>query len=213
MRSPRCLSARVGGRKLKGGVALRSSGREAGPTHFSNVVIRPLRRGEGIVGQPKPARPLPDGLISDWRVSSRFSETEVADKLRLDASATRRLTWRSLAVETNGIANLAKLGDATSGADTVFVRRSIRSDTEQMKKLTFGYSDRVRIYLNGKRVYSGDAGWRVRDYRFLGTVGFFDSVGLDLKKGDNELLVAVSETFGGWAWAGAIADRGHSQRN
>lgn len=37
-----------------------------------------------------------------------------------------------------------------------------------------------------------------RDYRFLGTVGYFDEVYVDLKKGKNELWIAVSETFGGW---------------
>ena len=89
----------------------------------------------------------------------------------------------------------------------MFVRLKIDSATAQMKELRFGYSDRVRIYLNGKRVYFGNAGWRTRDYRFLGTVGFYDSVGLDLKKGENILFAAVSETFGGWAWAGAIENQ------
>ena len=42
---------------------------------------------------------------------------------------------------------------------------------------------------------------------FLGTVGFHDVAGLDLERGDNEILIAVSETFGGWAWAGAIEER------
>ncbi|WP_375205221.1 hypothetical protein [Hyphococcus sp.] len=118
------------------------------------------------------------------------------------------LDWDTLAVETNGVANISKIRESLSGNDsTVFIRLPIESDRDQMKKLRFGYSDRVRIYLNGKRVYEGDAGWSVRDYRFLGTVGFFDSVGLDLKEGENVLMVAVSETFGGWAFAGAMEDQ------
>ena len=145
-------------------------------------------------------------MITEWQFSSSFSEDDVS-VLSLDERMTDDLTWQTLAAETNGIANIAKLIRPTRDANTVFARLKIDSDRAQMKEMKIGYSDRVRVYLNGKRVYAGSAGWRLRDYRFLGTVGFHDSVGLDLKRGDNELLVAISETFGGWAWAGAIEDR------
>ena len=176
------------------------------PAYFANLTIRPLAPGEHVVGQAKPAKEMPEGVIKQWAVSTPFAEQAVT-VLSLKDELTDNLTWRELEVETNGISNLAKLNPRTSDANTVFVRLKIDSDKAQMKELDFGYSDRVRIYLNGKRIYAGNAGWLDRDYRFLGTVGFFDSVGLDLKRGDNELLVAVSETFGGWAWAGALADR------
>ncbi len=192
---------------VSGHAGLRSTSPAGGAALFSNITFRPLRDGEGVVGKPKETPPLPDGLISTWNVSSTFSEEMVANNLSLTAGDHDNLDWRKLDAETNGIANLARLADSVDGADTAFVRLSIKSDRAQMKELLFGYSDRVRVYLNGKRVYYGDAGWRTRDYRFLGTVGFFDSVGLDLKRGENELLVAVSETFGGWAWAGAMADQ------
>lgn len=190
-----------------GYAGFRVSGQGGAFAHFSNITFRPLQPGEGIIGEAKETQSLPDGLINAWTVSEPFAEAAVADALALEQDAGRNLDWRSLAVETNGIANLAKLNGVSENADTVFVKLNIKSEKNQMKELRFGYSDRVRIYLNGKRVYFGNAGWRVRDYRFLGTVGFFDSAGLDLKKGDNELLVAVSETFGGWAWAGVMADQ------
>ena len=190
-----------------GYAGFRASGPNGAFAYFSNITIRPLEPGESIVGKAKETPPLPTGLIETWNVSEPFAEETVADTLALPRNAGRNQNWRRLDVETNGIANLAKLSGAEENTDTVFVRLNINAASDQMKALRFGYSDRVRIYLNGKRVYSGNAGWRVRDYRFLGTVGFFDSVGLDLKKGDNEVLAAVSETFGGWAWAGAIADQ------
>lgn len=189
----------------EGGVTLGVSG--AGEVFFSNIEIRPLRARDKIVGEAKDAPPVPEGVITTWSVSSPFAESDVADTLTLPVKIKTGLGWNSLDVEANGIANLAKLQGRDDGADTVFIRLNIKSSRNQMKELRFGYSDRVRIYLNGKRVYAGDAGWSVRDYRFLGTVGFFDSAGLDLKQGDNELMIAVSETFGGWAWAGAIADQ------
>lgn len=190
-----------------GRVGLRASGRGGAEARFFNIKVRALRDSERVIGTPKDVPALPDGLISSWEVSTPFPETQVENALALPDNAAANMKWSALAVETNGIANLAKLSSRQGENDTVFIRLKIDAGETQMKELRFGYSDRVRIYLNGKRVYYGNAGWRVRDYRFLGTVGFFDSVGLDLKRGDNELLVAVSETFGGWAWAGAIEDR------
>ena len=37
-----------------------------------------------------------------------------------------------------------------------------------------------------------------RDYRYLGTIGYFDEVFLPLEPGKNELWFAVGENFGGW---------------
>ena len=190
-----------------GRIGLRSFSLAGKETYFSNLSVRPLNPGEKLTGSPVEMTPPPEGLIEKWTVSSPFAESVVADALSLDDGAFNGLEWKTLPVETNGVANLARLSGVSENADTVFVRLNVKADKAQMKELRFGYSDRVRIYLNGKRVYYGEAGWRVRDYRFLGTVGFFDSAGLDLKKGDNELLVAVSETFGGWAWAGTLEDR------
>jgi hypothetical protein len=73
--------------------------------------------------------------------------------------------------------------------------------------LQLGFSDRARVFLNDQVLYSGRDEFQSRDYRFLGTVGLFDEVYLTLKKGRNELWVAVSETFGGWGIKAALPDR------
>ena len=64
--------------------------------------------------------------------------------------------------------------------------------------MEFGFSDAVRIYVNGQLLYAGNDGYRSRDYRFLGTIGYFDTLYLPLAKGRNEVVLAVSENFGGW---------------
>lgn len=191
----------------RGRVGLRVSGPDGMFAYFSNFTARPLEAGERVVGVASASPAVPEGLIDSWLVSAPLTEDDIRSALQLDPDMTQGLHWQALKVERNGIANLARLAPADNGADTVFVRLALESTHRQMKELQFGYSDRVRMYLNGRRLYFGDAGWRVRDYRFLGTVGFFDSIGLDLQEGHNELLVAVSETFGGWAFAGAMSDR------
>jgi hypothetical protein len=95
--------------------------------------------------------------------------------------------------------------DDTPG-NTVFARITISSDTDATRLFEFGYSDRVVALLNEKPIYKGNNNYRSRDYRYLGTIGLFDAIYLDLKKGDNTLLMAVSEDFGGWLITGRFVD-------
>ena len=67
-------------------------------------------------------------------------------------------------------------------------------------------SDRVRVYLNGRLLFRGDDNYQSRDYRFLGSIGYFDSLYLPLAKGGNELLIAVSEEMGGWGIQAKLED-------
>jgi hypothetical protein len=55
-------------------------------------------------------------------------------------------------------------------------------------------------------LFRGDDSYRTRDYRFLGSIGWFDTVYLPLDEGENELLIAVSEDFGGWGVQARLAD-------
>jgi hypothetical protein len=68
----------------------------------------------------------------------------------------------------------------------------------ETRVLTLGFSDRAVVYLNGRPLYRGDDTYRSRDYRFLGSIGWYDAVYLPLEAGENELVVAVSEDLGGW---------------
>ena len=54
------------------------------------------------------------------------------------------------------------------------------------------------MFFNDKLFYSGNNTYRTRDYRYLGSIGYFDEVYLPLKAGRNEIIMAVSESFGGW---------------
>ena len=62
------------------------------------------------------------------------------------------------------------------------------------------------VCLNDDVLYVGNNTYRSRDYRYLGTIGFFDSVYLPLKKGDNQLWIAVGENFGGWGLQARFED-------
>ena len=117
------------------------------------------------------------------------------------------MTWEPLSAEVGGLTNIAKITRFDSEtANTVFVRYVINSSQKQTKALQIGFSDRAHVFFNGQLMFSGNDSFRTRDYRYLGTIGYHDTVYLPLKKGENELWIAVSENFGGWAIQGRWMD-------
>lgn len=192
---------------ISGSINLRVSGQGTGPIYFSNFSVSPLTNEDRITAEPALEIELPAGLIEEWQVSEPLGEANSENELFLTAASSGASDWQSMRVDDKGFANLAKLRPSTNEDNSVFIRATIDSETDQFKEMLFGYSDRARIYLNGKRIYNGIGGWQIRNYSYMGLVSFHDSVGLDLKSGENELLIAVSETFGGWGWGAAIADR------
>jgi hypothetical protein len=144
---------------------------------------------------------IPANSIMQWQVSNSFKEDVLKDKNMLDASFLNKLSWKKLSIENGGFANLARLSPVTD-SNTVIAKITIVSDKDQIKKLDIGYSDRVKAFCNGQAIYSGNNSFRTRDYRYLGTIGYFDAIYLPLKKGENTIMLAVSETFGGWGVMG-----------
>jgi len=116
-------------------------------------------------------------------------------------------TWATLDVEERGIANLARLAGNGNGRNTVVAAITITSDRARNVPVRFGFSDRVRVFLNGRMLYAGNDGFGTHDPDFLGIVGLFDELALPLNRGTNELWFAVSETFGGWAITADLPDR------
>jgi hypothetical protein len=93
------------------------------------------------------------------------------------------------------------------GMKVVYARTRIDSNRDQVKKLYIGYSDDVSVFLNGNILYRGRSAQNFRDPGFLGIVNAEnDAVYLPLKKGSNELVLAVSELGGGWGFICRLAD-------
>ena len=133
-----------------------------------------------------------------WMVSSVIDGKSLENKYHLTAADKQNLSWKKLAAESSGLTNLARVQGLEKDKNTTFARLTVQSDSEQVKKFRFGFSDIVKVYFNDRLIYGGSDLYSSRDYRFLGTVGLFDELYLPLKKGDNDLWLAVTENFGGW---------------
>lgn len=175
------------------------------PAHYSNFSFT-ASDAPALKGKAKPPKPAPKGLVMAWSVSSGFPEKNLQGKFQLSEPDKARLTWKRLESEATGIANLARLVVIGEQSNTTFARLIINSAREQIKEVKFGFSDRVRVYLNDRLLYMGNDQYVTRDYRFLGTVGLWDALYLPLQKGRNELWMAVSENFGGWGIQAAFED-------
>ena len=145
---------------------------------------------------PAPVAPLP-GVVPAWSVSDAFEEPEPPPS-QLAPGAFAGRTWTRLPAEPSGLVNLAIANGIRDGRDTVWARTTIRADRARLLPMALGFSDRVVVYLNGLALYAGDDTYRSRDYRFLGSIGWYDTVYLPLVEGDNDLSIAVSESGGGW---------------
>jgi hypothetical protein len=166
--------------------------------HFANFAFGPL---DGRIERPRrPPDSVLAGTIGAWSVSDAFPE----DAIETALDPERR--WMRLEAEPSGLADLARVNGIEDGRNTVLARATIQSDREQTKRLELGFSDRARVFLNGAPLYAGDDTYRSRDYRFLGSIGFWDSVFLPLREGENDLVIAVSESFGGWGLMARLED-------
>ena len=93
------------------------------------------------------------------------------------------------------------------GMKVVYARTRIVVEHDQVRKLSIGYSDDVSVFLNGQILFRGRSAQNFRDPAFLGIVDAEnDAVYLPLKKGSNELLLAVSELGGGWGFICRLSD-------
>lgn len=186
-----------------GGVGL-SAGNFA-PAHFSNFSYT-VANAPPLSGKPRSEKDAARGTIRSWWVSEAFREASIATKLTLDDADLEGRSWTRLPCEGSGLANLARVQGIVLGKNTVFARTTIVSKRDQVKKLDFGFSDRVKVYFNGRLLYGGDDTYMSRDYRFLGSIGYFDHLYLPLVEGENELWMAVSEDLGGWGVQAVIED-------
>src|SRR5688572_22975146 len=166
------------------------------PLRVANVQYT-IKQGSAPAAIPIPANGT-GGVITQWQVSNVVNRSLFEKKYQLTPEIKERLTWATQRSEPSGTINLARFGLLTETANTIVAKVVIQSESEQVKTLSFGFSDFVIVYLNDKALYYGADNFMSRDYRFLGTIGFFDVVVLPLKKGENELWFVVAENFGGW---------------
>ena len=171
--------------------------------YFANFNVTPIANYRNPNPAP-PEPPLPPNVVGAWQVSPAMPEADaMARAARGDWS---NIQWQLIPTETNGEDNLSLAGADTDGRHTYIARFSLRSPSPRTAAMDFGFSDSVHVYLNGQLIYFGHDEQGSRDYRFLGIVGFWDTLFLPLRAGANEIVFVVTDnTNGGTAAAARFA--------
>jgi hypothetical protein len=163
---------------------------------FSNFRYTP----RAPVAVPVAAAPSTSaGVIRHWALSAALpvDRSTTIDSLP-SVVRTDRAGWLPVEAEPNGVLNFARYRRMAGPRTLVVARTVIHADRAGMRRLTFGYSDDVTVFLNGRPLYTGRNGYQARYPSSLGLMTPDDAVYLPLRAGDNELLLAVAEVFGGW---------------
>jgi hypothetical protein len=151
-------------------------------------------------------------LLSKWELSPAFDASNV-DANEYPASIDQ---WEKVRAEDPGFVLINRYRSSPAmfpmpsreemrkgrvkGAKVVFARTHISSAKGEEKTLKIGYSDDIVVYLNRQRIFSGKNALTYRGDASFGTFGVVDQAEMHLNPGDNELLVAVTEYNGGWAF-------------
>lgn len=170
-----------------------------GGAYFANLTYQEIERPVFVTSFE--SLPQPDKeVLQNWQISTGFTIKDIATVNQLDQFKLKnQLKWQTQAVEYSGLLNVSKTAMLSASNNTVLVKAVINADSDQIKRLDIGYSDVAKVFVNNQAVYAGQRKFRSRDYRYLGTIGYFDSIFLDLKKGRNEVVFALAENMGGWA--------------
>jgi hypothetical protein len=193
-----------------------------GVTYFSNFEMRTTPDAPWERHLPA----MPAGTLTKWSLSPSYDALARNLEVPLAPAESQRIEWQDVEAEPPGFVviyryrqaphprvsfatDFSKRLEPQPGMKVIYARTTIESDAEQVKKLEIGYSDDVSLFLNGKILYRGRSAQNFRDPGFLGIVNpENDAVYLPLRKGRNELMLALSELGGGWGFICRLVEVG-----
>lgn len=176
-----------------------------GDAYFSNFRYQ---ANDDLAFEESPEIQRPSGTITEWEISRTFPGRQFDGNTYPSFFTIFQAQWEKIEAEPSGLVDIARYRTwAAREADCVFARTIIRADQRRDIEFSFGYSDDVSIFLNGKKVFSGRNGYHSRDPAFAGIVGLNDTLCLPLAKGLNEIFLMVTERFGGWGFMGKLNRR------
>jgi hypothetical protein len=189
-----------------------------GETYFSNFEVRTTP--DAAWKRQPPA--MPPGTLTKWSLSPSYDALARDLERPLSRSEADTMAWQEVEAEPPGIVAINRYRDSPHprvsfandfskrlepqpGMRVVYARTRIESDRAQVRKLSLGYSDDVSVFVNGALLYRGRSAQNFRDPAFLGIMNpENDAVYLPLRKGMNELVLAISELGGGWGFIGRL---------
>ena len=185
--------------------------------YFSNIRYTPA---PGSPAAPAPAPP--PGTIRDWELSAAIDAADFTPATLPDLA---RLAWQPVGAEPEGFVLINRYREApaggvptdstgavltdsvmtgkVAGSRIVYARTSITAARDEIRRMQYAYSNGVVIYLNGRPLaFAMNPGGLRRNLAVMARVG--DAVYLPLRRGRNQIVFAVIECTGGWAFSARL---------
>ena len=172
------------------------SGPADGSAYFSNFSCR---ENKSLVFEPPVLQEVPYGTLQAWEISQVFKAALINNEVHPEKQGLGYVQWKKATCRPDGIVDISRYHPRSGNSpDVVLARATVVSEKDEHRLFSFGYSDLISVFLNGELVFIGNSSYMSRDPSFQGIVGLNDYINLPLKKGNNELMLMVTESFGGW---------------
>ena len=184
----------------------------SGNVVYANMVVTP-NATEGI---PSTAGYDPTSndsrYLRNWQVTEPINfpfgkdlmkQIFVSPGVAIDSTLfNSNISWRPIKAEQRAIVNLTKRYGGTQRGERrlAWLKTTITSDKLQKKKLNFGFSDEVWVFINGQPLYV--------DKNYYGSPGMKEprgrctienaTIAIPLQEGENEILIGLTSYFYGW---------------
>ncbi len=161
------------------------------------------------------------GTIRDWEISDAIEATDFKPSALPDLD---RLTWQRVETEPEGFVLVNRYREAPvggvprdstgavlvdsvmtgkiEGSRIVYARTTLTAARDELRRLPYTYSNGAVVYLNGRPLAFAMNPGGLRGLGVMAHVG--DAVYLPLKRGKNEIVLAVIQCTGGWAFSGRL---------
>ena len=180
--------------------------------HYSNFAYR--RATPATAAHVAPAA----GVLMEWDLSEAVDAARVRPGVLPDLET---LTWQRVRAEPQGFVLVNRyhaapvasipfdpetriiyvdsvMGGRVRGTKVVFARHVIEAEQAGYRRMHISYSDGVVVYANAQPLFFGMNAQFFRGDGIMTEVG--DAVYLPLERGRNEIVLAVTEYTGGWAF-------------
>jgi hypothetical protein len=186
--------------------------------YFSNIRYAAAPGSSAESPTPAPAR----GTMLGWEISSAIEAANFTPTALPDLG---RLNWQPVEVEPEGFVLINRYREAPvggvprdstgavlidsvmtgkiAGSRIVYARATITAAHRETRRLQYAYSNGVVIYLNGRPLaFAMNPGGLRSNLGVMAKTG--DAVYLPLRRGRNQIIFAVIECTGGWAFSARL---------
>ncbi|HJU73997.1 MAG TPA: hypothetical protein VJ717_09630 [Gemmatimonadaceae bacterium] len=172
---------------------------------FANVRVRPDVTPFDFATVPERDVSLPEGMITRWQLSGPYAPPRDPAAALSSSTPAERVSWKTYASEPNGVLVIGRHVKRPAPNSAIVARLVIRAERDTVAPLQLGFSDIVTVYLTGRALISADARYSFDAPRQEGLIGLSQAtIYLPLRQGENEVLIHLSDSFGGWGLMGRL---------